>query len=512
VRQETELASLERDGKDLRRLPLLERKQALKELLATLPAGGPVHFSEHVRGHGPRVFEEMCRNGREGIVAKRGDAPYVSRRTRSWLKIKCRNRQEFVIGGYKPSDKRGRPFSSLLLGVYEGDRLVYRGKVGTGWSEATMHELAKRLKKLERQSSPFASFPGPSARRAVWVSPRLVAEIDYSELTEGGHIRHGSFLGLREDKRPTEVTMEEPKSADAALPGEMHGVRLTHPERVLFEQQGVTKADLVRYYDAVAARMLPYVAKRPLSLVRCPKGAGEKCFFQKHASDGFPEQLKPVPIRESSGESVDYLYIDDVAGLVAGVQMGTLEFHVWGSRIDSLEKPDRIVFDLDPDESLSFEVVRLAAMVVRDRLESLGLTTLPLVTGGKGVHVVAPLRRSAEWPRVKAFARGFAQAIAAEHPDVFIATMAKKHRTGRIFLDWMRNERGATAIAPWSTRARKNAPVAMPVSWKELGNLEAANAFGIAEAVRRMGRPDPWAGYDELRRAVTKAMERAVAA
>src|SRR5690606_13380289 len=309
---------LELDGRDLRRLPLVERKEALRKLLATLPAGSPVHFSEHVRGHGPRVLEEMCRNGREGIVAKRADAPYTGRRTRTWLKVKCRNRQEFVIGGYKPSDKRGRPFSSLLLGVYEGDRLVYRGKVGTGYSESAMRELAARLRKLERRSSPFAQVDDPAARKEVWVTPRLVAEVEYSELTEGGHIRHGSFLGLREDKRPEEITMEQPAGRAPALPDVVHGVRLTHPERVLYEEQGLTKADLVRYYDKVASRMLPYIERHPLSLVRCPQGSGSKCFFQKHATAGFPDAIRTVPIRESSGKQEDYLYIDDVAGLVAG--------------------------------------------------------------------------------------------------------------------------------------------------------------------------------------------------
>lgn len=502
---------LYRDGKDLRPLPLIERKEALHELLATLPAGEPVHFSEHVRGHGPRVLEEMCRNGKEGVIAKKADAPYAGRRTRSWLKIKCRNRQEFVIGGYKRSDKRGRPFSSLLLGAFEGGRFVYRGRVGTGFSEDVMHDLAGRLKKLGRKSPPFEDVSASAARNTVWVTPRLVAEVDYSELTAGGHIRHGAFLGLREDKKAVEVTMEKPVDGSRGSPNEAHGVRLTNPDRILYGGQGVTKADLIRYYDAVAPRMLPLMERHPLSLVRCPKGAGEKCFFQKHATDGFPEALKKVPIRESSGKSEDYLYVDTVAGLAAGVQMGTLEFHIWGSRADNLEKPDRIVFDLDPDERLAFEVVRLAAVVVRDRLKSIGLETLPLVTGGKGVHIVAPLRRSADWERVKAFARGAAQALAAEHPDVFTATMARKRRHGKIFLDWMRNERGSTAIAPWSTRAKPDAPVALPVSWKELAGLEAANAFGIEEAMDRMADPDPWASYDDLHQSLTKKMERAIA-
>lgn len=498
------------DGKDLRSLPLIERKEALRGLLDSLPAAAPVHYSVHVQGHGRQVFEEMCRNGKEGIIAKKADAPYSGRRTRAWLKIKCKNRQEFVIGGYKPSDKRGRPFSSLLLGAFEGDEFVYRGKVGTGYSEAVMYDIAEKLKKLRRKSSPFDRASDAAARKAVWVSPRLVAEIDYSEMTEGGHIRHGSFIGLREDKQPTEVTMEKASNPPQAIGNELHGVRLTNADRILYREQGVTKADLVRYYDAIAKRMLPLMERHALSLVRCPKGTGEKCFFQKHASDGFPDALKEVPIRESSGKEEDYLYVDGVAGLVAGVQMGTLEFHIWGSKIDKLEKPDRVVFDLDPDEELDFEVVKLASMVVRDRLETLGLETLPLVTGGKGVHVVAPLRRSADWARIKAFTKGFAATMAEAHPEVFTATMSKSRRHGKIFLDWLRNERGSTAIAPYSTRAKTGAPVAMPVSWKELQELEAANSFGLEEAVRRLARPDPWSAYDDIRRSITKKMQDAV--
>lgn len=498
------------DGDDLRSLPLVDRKEKLRDLLATLSTAAPVHFSEHVEGHGKEVFEEMCRNNREGIIAKKADASYTNRRTRAWLKIKCKNRQEFVIGGYKRSDKRGRPFSSLLLGVYEGDEFVYRGKVGTGYSEAVMDDVAAQLEKLRRKDSPFDRISAAAARSAVWVTPRLVAEIDYSELTEGGHIRHGSFIGLREDKAPAEVTMEKPSNAPQEIGNELHGVRLTNTDRILYREQGVTKADLVRYYDAISKRMLPLMAHHALSLVRCPKGTGQKCFFQKHASDGFPAALKEVPIRESSGKKEDYLYIDDVAGLIAGVQMGTLEFHIWGSRIDKLEKPDRVVFDLDPDESLDFEVVKLAAMVLRERLAKLGLETLPLVTGGKGIHVVAPLRRSADWARIKAFTKGFATTLAGEHPEVFTATMSKSRRHGRIFLDWLRNERGSTAIAPYSTRAKQGAPVAMPVSWKELRALEAANSFGIEEAVRRLARPDPWAAYGDISQSITKQMQDAV--
>jgi bifunctional non-homologous end joining protein LigD len=252
--------------------------------------------------------------------------------------------------------------------------------------------------------------------------------------------------------------------------------------------------------------MMPLLVNRPLSLLRCPKGSSDQCFFQKHASAGFPDDLKRVNLREKSSKRADYLYVDSIKGLIAGVQMGTLEFHIWGSRIDALEKPDRLVFDLDPDETLDFKVVGLAATVLRQRLKKLGLKTVPLVTGGKGVHVIAPLRRTAGWPEVKAFAQGFATRLANDEPDVFTATMSKSRRRGRIFVDWLRNERGSTAIAPYSTRARENGPVATPVSWDELASLEAANSFRIDEVVKRLEKKDPWESSKSWRQAITAGM------
>jgi len=289
------------------------------------------------------------------------------------------------------------------------------------------------------------------------------------------------------------------------------GVRLTHPDRVLFPSQGLSKRDLAAYYEAVADLMLPHVAKRPLSLVRCPAGSERNCFFQKHDTGGFPEAMGRVPITEASGSKKSYFYVSDRAGLVAGVQMGVLEFHVWGSRIDQVEKPDRLVFDLDPDVGLAFEHVRAAALDVRDRLAALGLRSFPLLTGGKGIHVVAPLTRRAEWPQVKAFAKGFAAALAGEAPDRYVANMAKAKRKGVIFIDYLRNERGSTAIAPYSTRARDNAPVATPLAWDELASVAAANGVTVKmmpERVLSVG--DPWAGYFDVAQSITKKMLQAV--
>jgi len=288
------------------------------------------------------------------------------------------------------------------------------------------------------------------------------------------------------------------------------GVRLSSPEKVLFSEQGVTKADLAAHYERVAERIMPFVEKRLISLVRCPEGSEGQCFFQKHESKGFPDAIKCMDVMEKDGEKDNYLYADDLAGIIAAVQMGTLEFHIWGSRIDRLEHPDRLVFDLDPDEGLTFPDVREAAFDIRDRLEKIGLKTLPMVTGGKGIHVVAPLERRAEWPEVKQFAHDFAKGMSEEEPDRYIAQASKAKRKGKIFIDYLRNERGATAIAPYSTRARKGAPVAMPVSWEELKSLKAANSFHIGDMTTRLEQADPWAEAADWKQAITKTVLQAV--
>lgn len=281
------------------------------------------------------------------------------------------------------------------------------------------------------------------------------------------------------------------------------GVSLSHPDKVLFPDVGLTKRDLAEHYVRVAERMLPHVEDRLLSLVRCPEGATQECFFQKHAGRGFPSSIKRRVIREKDGERAEYLYVNDLSGIIAGVQMNTLEFHIWGSRIDLLEKPDRLVFDLDPAAELHFADVRHAAVDLRDRLADIGLQSLPLVTGGKGVHVVAPLQRRAEWPQVKAFARAIAERMSKDLPKRFLSEASKEKRKGKIFIDWLRNERGATAIAPYSIRARAGAPVALPVSWEELAGLEAANIFHIGDMEKRLAAPNPWAASAEWRQAIT---------
>ena len=520
---------LEQDGEDLTKLPLIERKTRLRKLLGKPNPKSAIQYSEHVQGQGEKVFEAMCAAGQEGVIAKRADDRYRSERTRSWLKIKCIQRQEFVIGGWRPSDKK-RGFASLLLGTWEDGKLVYRGRVGTGFTVASSEELQALLDARARKTSPFAGVPRDISRKAHWVEPELVGEIAFTEFTPDGVLRHPSFLGLREDKPARQISREKPVAAtpkpakgkakpvpsveltnEAGIAAaEKLGVRLTSPDRVVYPGLGVTKAQVVAYYAAVAERMLPFIAERPLSLVRCPQGRARHCFFQKHDSGGFPEQMKKVAVTEKDGQVEDYFYIDDLAGLVAGVQMNTLEYHLWGSRIDLLEKPERVIFDIDPDEGLGFEHVRQAALDIRGHLAEFGLESFPMVTGGKGIHVIAPLQRRAEWPDVKAFCKGFAQRLADAEPDRFVANMSKAKRKGRLFIDYLRNERGATAIAPFSTRSREGAPCAVPISWEEVETISGANIFSLGAAAAKAAEPDPWPDYFKLKQAITATMLKTV--
>lgn len=502
---------LELDGEDLTRKPLVERKALLETLIGK--DREPLHFSTHIAGKAGDVFKQVCSAGHEGIVAKRADDPYRSGRGRSWLKIKCTRRQEFVVGGYAPSDKRGRKVRSLLVGIFENGKLVYKGRVGA-FEGGMLGEVEQAGADRERKSSPFASVPRETAKGAVWLKPDMVIEVDLAEFTADGIVRHGVVKGIRGDKAAKGVVLEVPRES-AMTEHEKRdifaGVKLSKPDKVLFAEQEVTKADLAAHYERVAKRILPHIERRLLSLVRCPDGESGQCFFQKHESKGFPDEIKLMEIAEADGKTDNYLYADSLASLIAGVQMGTLEFHIWGSRIDDIEKPDRLVFDLDPDEGLGFPDVRDAAADVRDRLDAIGLKSVPMVTGGKGVHVVAPIRRRMEWPEIKEFAKGFAKSLEDDAPDRYIANMAKAKRKGRIFVDYLRNERGSTAICPYSTRRRKGAPVATPVSWDELAKLDAANTFHIGDMEKRLAMADPWKEAAGWTQSVTKAMVDKVA-
>jgi bifunctional non-homologous end joining protein LigD len=468
---------LELNGEDIADLPQIERKARLAKLIG---APGTIRYSEHLRGQGEKILAEFCKAGLEGVVSKRADARYVGSRTNAWLKIKCLQRQEFVVVGWTPSDKN-RGFRSLLLGVNKAGKLRYAGKVGTGFDTAEIDRLLKRMSPLERSTATVTA-PRAAVRGAHWIEPRLVAEVAFTEFTDDGVLRHPSYIGLRDDKKPEAIVVEKPTPVRAAISSARSSVTITNPDRVIFPESGITKGQLADYYATIAAAMLPWAAERPVSLIRCPQGRAKKCFFQKHDAGSFGDKVKHVEIRESDGTRQPYLFIEDVAGLLTCIQMGTIEFHGWGARVEDVEKADRLVFDLDPDEGLGFDTVVRAAFDFRKMLKDIGLETFPMVTGGKGLHVIAPLIPVAEWDAVKDFARRFAQAAAGLEPDRFTAALSKAKRKGRIFVDYLRNQRGATAVMPYSVRARYGAPVAVPLSWHELKTIQTPAHWHLQDA------------------------------
>ncbi|MEY8838002.1 DNA ligase D, partial [Cribrihabitans sp. XS_ASV171] len=441
---------------------------------------------------------------------KRADTPYKSGRGTTWIKSKCIRRAEFVVIGWSPSDKRSRPFSSLLLGSYEGGELIYRGRVGTGFDSDDLDALKARLDRLGRKTAPVSGELPSETKGAQWVTPKLVAEVAYTEFTAEGRIRHGVFHGLREDKEAKDVSAKAEAETDSdSEDAKIEGVRISSAGRVVYPGAGVTKGDIARHYALVAERFLDHAADRPVSLLRCPSGIEDECFFQKHAGKGFPGSLGTVAIEEKDGETADYIYLRGTDAVLGAVQMGTLEFPIWGAARDKLEKPDRMVFDLDPDKGLGFEKVKEAAFEIRDALDVIGLEAAAMVTGGKGIHVIVPLRRTAGWDTVKGFAQTFSHVLAERHPDRYTATMSKAKRKGRIFLDWLRNERGATAIAPYSLRARSGAPVAVPVEWDELETLATANGFTPKDMEDRLSHPCPLSRPDlrSIGKSVVAALE-----
>ena len=479
---------LEQDGEDLTQLG----NAARKERLATLLKGAktPIHYAEHLTAGGETLFAQLCREGYEGVVSKRADARYRGTRTRDWLKTKCTRRQEFVIIGHIASDRPGRDLRSLALGLYDGGTLRYAGRVGTGFDAETRDLLLARLKPLARNTAP-AEVPRAAARGVRWVEPQLVAEVAFAEFTADHVVRHASFIGLREDKEAQEIVPETPAMpADSPPDTAPFGITITHPDRVIFPKSGTTKGELAAYYAQLAGPMLHWLADRPVSLVRCPQGRGKQCFFQKHDSGAFGDAIDHVAIREKKGGVENYLVVNTATALLTCVQMSTIEFHGWGARAHDVEHPDRMIFDLDPEEGLDFAEVRRGAVQLRDLLGEMGLASFAMATGGKGVHVVVPLDASADWPAVKDFASRFARAVAEAHPKRFTANMRKAERHDRIFLDWLRNERGATAVLPYSVRARDAATVAAPITWGELEALGDARPFTIADAARLIERAD----------------------
>ncbi|HWK40883.1 MAG TPA: DNA ligase D [Croceibacterium sp.] len=477
-------------GEDLTGASQIERKERLEALLAD--AKPPIHVADHVIGAGEKLYRTMCAAGQEGIISKRIDAPYRSARTRNWVKVKCTLRQEFAVIGWKKSKAKGRPFSSLLLAQSENGKLIYKGNVGTGFNADTMRQLAAKFARIERKT-PAAEVGRAESRGVTWLSPTLVAEVAFSEFTSDGNVRHGSFVALRSDKKAGDVMPEKAERA----PEPETDVKISSRERVIYPESGQTKGQLAEYYAAISPLMLPWAAARPISLVRCPQGRAKACFFQKHDTGGLGPHVLHVPITEKDGGTEDYLYVEDTSGILACVQMGTIEFHGWASRVTDVEAPDRMVFDLDPDEALDFATVRKAARDLHRQLSDIGLASFAMLTGGKGIHVVVPLTPGHSWDAHKDFAKRFAEALSLAEPDRFTATMSKAKRKGRIFIDYLRNQRGSTAILPYSARARPGAPVAVPVAWDELDKFADAHPFSIDNAGDLIGRAEgkPLAGW-----------------
>lgn len=535
------------DGMDLRKLPLHERKRRLATLLAGQPNDGPLRYSDHIGGQGHTVFETACRRGLEGLIAKRVESPYLPGRNRNWLKLKCHRRQEFVIGGFTDPSGSRRGFGALLLGVYEGaGNLIYVGRVGTGFSEERLSRLHRALRALQQPRPAFVKPPtGGEAKGVHWVKPELVAEVSFAEWTQEGLLRQASFVGMRHDKpawvivrespahvpanrlttdRPDQEVVRHPNrsSSRARRVGSSNhthkragattvaGVRISNPYRVLFPHDGITKLELAQFYERIAGWILPQLRGRPLTLVRCPDGHGAGCFYQKHVTDQTHEAIDRVEVEEADGPAC-YMTANTPAALVALVQLGVLEFHTWGARQDRLDRPDRMILDLDPATGVPWHEVVEAARLIKTLLDELSLTSFVKTTGGKGLHVVVPLERRHSWDEVKQFARSLAGHLARTLPSRFTDNLSKSARKGKVYLDYLRNGRGATAVAAYSTRAKPRAPISVPLTWDECSPEIRSDRFTLHNIEERLSQltKDPWAEYVKVHQHLTpNAMRR----
>ena len=484
------------DGYDLRAVPLIERKSMLERLLKG--AAEMLRFSGHFEEDGEIVRRHACRLSLEGVVSKLRNGPYRSGRSKDWIKSKCAERQEFVIGGFVPSTVTRKAIGSLVLGYFDKDGgLIHVGRVGTGFTASVAADLYKRLDKIRVAKSPFAGrLAAVQAAQVIYVKPEFVAEIEFRAWTADRNLRHAAFRGLREDKPATEVVREKDAPTPSAAPIPKTAVKLTHPDRLYWPDAGVTKEGLADYSAMVWKYMAAFVVARPLALLRCPSGVGETCFFQKHAWKGLSRAIH-VTEDPADADAEALLWIDDLDGLIGLVQGGVLEIHPWGSTLAAIEQPDMITMDLDPGDDVAWTDVIAAAKELRERFARLGLTTFVKTSGGKGLHVVASLKPRAGWEEVKAFSKAIAQEMVADEPDRYVATITKSKRHGKILIDYLRNGRGATAVAPYSPRARAGAPVSMPLAWEELGAEIGPAYFTISNAEARMSRldADPWEDF-----------------
>jgi bifunctional non-homologous end joining protein LigD len=567
------------DGYDLTRVKLTERKELLHSLVSS--AGGSIRYSDHFSVPGKDFYANVCKLGLEGMVSKRGDLAHHAGRGTAWIKVKCARRQEMVIGGFTDPGGSRKGFGALLLGVYDDGKLLYSGRVGTGFDDELLSSLRSTLDKLEQPKTPFENPPrGADARGVHWVRPKLVAEVNFTEWTSDGTLRHPAFVGLRADKRATDVVREteqavdeaptraqEPeqakaskqskeskqahsqketdapkqadapkhkatpkqaqapkqapagkhadglkqgparKSAAADSPGAIAGIVLSNPDKVLYPEAGFTKRDLARFYERIGDWILPHLAQRPLTLLRCPNGWNKPCFFQKNADSSVIDAIERVKIPGGSGGPSLYMMANSLTALIGLVQMGTLELHPWGSTAERLGYPDRLTFDLDPDDKVSWDDLRQAALLVKTLLENVGLQAFLKTTGGKGLHVVVAIEPSIDWEDAKGFTKAAAELLERTFPDRFTSKLLKISRGGKIFIDYLRNAEGATAVGAYSIRARANAPVSTPIEWSELGRDVRFDYFNISSVMKRVAKlkRDPWAKMAAAARPLDKA-------
>ncbi len=505
------------DGYDLTKEQLVDRKAVLAEILAHQPQPGIIRYSDHIAGQGRDVFSHACGKSLEGIISKRADSTYIQKRSGDWVKSKCLKRQEFVVGGWTDPSGSREGFGALLLGYYRENDLKYAGRVGTGFSRQSLHDVRKVLDSLERKTPAYSQPPtGQSAKGVHWVTPEVIVEVEFNSWTDDRLVRQASFQGLREDKKPEDIVREEPQPIESTqsrrtetirsshADASIAGVHLTHPERVLYPDQGVTKRDLAEYYEAVADWIMPHILGRPLTLVRCPKGNEGSCFYQRHLTESMPADLPGVEIDEDDGTAI-YVVVHKLRDLISLAQMSVLELHPWAAREDRLDRPDQLVFDLDPADNVKWSAVVDAAREVRQRLDDHNLTSFVRLTGGKGVHVVAPIDRRINWEPFKEFAKRLAQGMANDNPERYVATASKAKRHGKVFIDYLRNQRGATAVASYSTRAKPGCPIATPIRWDELSPSLSPNHYNLRNILKRLSSlsEDPWVEYRKIRQGLS---------
>lgn len=494
--------------RDLRQVPLRSRRAVLQNLLQGHD-GARLRFSEAFPADAAQVLAAACRLGLEGVMLKRAEAPYASGRSDSWLKLKCQRRQEFVILGFTDRSNARGEVGALLLGYHDADGgLRHAGAVGTGWSSAQGRELHRRLVALETDRPAVAPPAAPQRRagraRAVqrWVKPELVAEVAFGDWTPDGHIRHASFRGLREDKPAPAVAREQPQAVGAAT--RAPALHISHPERVVDSRLSVTKLELARYYDSVADWLLPHLRRRPVSLVRAPRGIAGQLFFQKHADTAMPGIRALDPGLWPGHQAL--LAVESVQGLVSAAQLNVVEFHTWNATTAHIDRPDRLVFDLDPGEGVPWAHLQEAALLTRTLLEELGLRSWLKTSGGKGLHVVVPLAPRLGADEVKAYARAAVLHMARTLPQRFVAKSGAARRVGRIFIDYLRNGHGQTTVAAYSARARPGLGVSMPLAWDELAELKSGAQWTVKTAREHLSlqRTDPWAGYWKCRQTLKR--------